>query len=367
MAGTTGFTGRLTAPIKRALLASAVLALLGAQAHGAPPRAAPAPSTGFVALVNRVSPAVVNIDVEQRVRRRIPDWFGTGEGTTTQVRRGVGSGFVIAADGLVVTNNHVVQGQSKLVVTLWDGRTLPGRVLGSDPLTDLALVKIEGRGLPFLVLGNSDRAQVGEWVIALGSPLGLRRTVTAGIVSSTNREVSINERLGFIQTDAAINPGNSGGPLVNMAGQVIGINAVIAADAQGIGFAIPVNALKLVLDDLRTKGRVERAWLGISFAGITPELVEQFPELKGQEGLVVARVTAGSPAQRAGLRPEDVIVAFEGKRVTAARDLIAAMARRRPGDRVTLSVQRGKRRLEVAMTLGTMPESAAQPVTPEEP
>ncbi|MNX92761.1 putative serine protease HtrA [compost metagenome] len=151
-----------------------------------------------------------------------------------------------------------------------------------------------------------------------------------------------------------------------MAGQVIGINAVIAAEAQGIGFAIPVNALKLVLDDLRAKGRVERAWLGISFAGITPELVEQFPELRGQEGLVVARVAQGSPAQRAGLKPEDVIVAFEGKKVTAARDLIAAMARHKPGDRITMTVQRGKRRQEVTMTLGTMPERETQPIAPDE-
>lgn len=323
---------------------------------------APAGPPNFVALVNRVSPAVVNIDVVRRTRRRISGWPDEGgmDGSS-RVQRGVGSGFLIESGGLIVTNNHVVQGQPELTVTLWNGRTYTGKVLGTDPLTDIALIKIQAKGLPVMPLGNSDTAHVGEWVLAMGSPLGLRRTVTAGIISSTNREVSINERMSFLQTDAAINPGNSGGPLVNMTGQVIGINTAIAYEAQGIGFAIPINALKLVLNDLKTKGHVVRAWLGVSFAGITPELAERFPELKGQKGVIIAQVVSDSPAEQAGLQTEDVITTVDGTPITSARDLVTVMARHKPGDKVRLTYRRAGKPRTVTMTLGTMPASVAQP------
>ncbi len=338
--------------------------LAGMLAASALPVAAqpPAGATNFVGLVNRVSPAVVNIDVIRRVRRQIPGWPEEGgPGGSSRVRRGVGSGFLIERNGLIVTNSHVVQGQPDLVVTLWNGRTYKAKLLGNDPLTDIALLKIEAAGVPTLTLGNSDTAHVGEWVLALGSPLGLQRTVTAGIISSTNREVAINERMAFLQTDAAINPGNSGGPLVNMAGQVIGINTAIAADAQGIGFAIPINALKLIVNDLKTKGHVVRAWLGVSFAGITPELAERFPELKGQKGVVVAEVVSGSPAALAGLKTEDIITAVDGKPIESARDLVGIMAVHKPGDRIKLTYRRGGQARTTTLSLGTMPASVAQP------
>lgn len=347
---------------RRILKWALMLALVttGVPAVAAPPQAG---ATSFVGLVNRVSPAVVNIDVIRRTRRRIPGWPDEGSlDGASGVQRGVGSGFLVEASGLIVTNSHVVQGQPELMVTLWNGRTYTGKVLGNDPLTDLALVKIDARGVPTVPLGNSDTAHVGEWVLALGSPLGLRRTVTAGIISSTNREVAVNERMAFLQTDAAINPGNSGGPLVNMAGQVIGINTAIAAEAQGIGFAIPVNALKLVLNDLKTRGHVVRAWLGVSFAGITPELAERFPELKGQKGVIIAQVVPGSPAEEAGLRTEDILTAVDGKAITSARDLVEAMARRKPGEKVRLTYRRGGKQATATLTLGTMPASAAQPL-----
>lgn len=329
----------------------------------APPEAPP----GFTKLVQRVSPAVVNIDVVRRVRQRMFEWFGEASEPSTTVQRGVGSGFVIERTGLIVTNHHVVAGKPDLTITLGNGRTLHGKVIGSDPLTDVALVRVQASNMAALLLGNSDRAQVGEWVLAFGSPLGLRRTVTAGIISSTNREVSFNERIGFLQTDAAINPGNSGGPLVNMAGQVIGINTAIAAEAQGIGFAIPINSLKLILNELKTTGHVSRAWLGISFAEITPELQENFPELRGKRGLVVAQVVPGGPAARAGVRVEDLLIAIDGATLVTTRDLIAAMARRHPGDRVILQVQRDGKQLQFPLQLQTMPPSVATPPQPEEP
>lgn len=340
---------------------------LGIESAPAFSQAAPAGPPGFAALVQRVSPAVVNIDVVRRVRRRMFEWFGEATEPSITVQRGVGSGFLIDRDGFIVTNHHVVSGKPDLTITLASGRTLRGKVLGSDPLTDVALVRVQASDLPSLPLGNSDQAQVGEWVLAFGSPLGLRRTVTAGIISSTNREVSFNERIGFLQTDAAINPGNSGGPLVNMAGQVVGINTAIAAEAQGIGFAIPINALKLILNELKATGHVSRAWLGISFAEITPELQENFPELKGKQGLVIAQVARGGPAERAGVRVEDLLLSLDAQPLRTTRDLITAMARRHPGERVELVVQRNGKRLRLSLTLATMPPSIETPPQLEEP
>jgi S1-C subfamily serine protease len=346
----------MVSPWWRPALAAGALALMSRPSLAVPP-------VDFVPIVNRVSPAVANIDVVRHVRRRMPGWFSDGR-SGSAVQRGVGSGFVISPDGLVVTNAHVVEGKPELTVTLWSGRSYRGRVIGTDPLTDVALVRIPAHHLAVLPLGNSDSVQAGEWVLAFGSPLGLRRTVTSGIVSSTNREVEVNERIGFLQTDAAINPGNSGGPLVDMQGRAIGINTAIAAEAQGIGFAIPINALKLVLHDLETRGRVIRPWLGISFATITPELSAEYPELAGRRGLVVAEVVPGGPADRAGLMVEDVIVALNGQPMATSRDLIAAMARHHPGERVALTVLRGRRRLQVPVTLQTMPATLRPPAEP---
>ncbi len=326
-----------------------------------PPAVAQGAPTSFRSLVERVIPSVVNIDVTRRVRPQVPRGFDRFfETPPTQEQQGVGSGFIIDASGLIVTNYHVIRGRAELSVTLHDGTAHHGRVIGSDPLTDLALVKIDAKGLKPLALGNSDQMFPGDWVLALGSPLGLQESVTAGIISSVNREVAIAERTNYLQTDAAINPGNSGGPLVNMAGQVIGVNTAIAQGAQGIGFAIPANTLSQVLTDLREKGRVERAWLGVAVAAINAQIAGQLPGAKADQGLVVLEVVAGSPAAKAGLRSEDVILSVDGKALSEPRDLIHYLNTKKPGQRVRLRVLRGGQTRDVNLTLATMPASAVQ-------
>jgi S1-C subfamily serine protease len=326
-----------------------------------PPAAAQGTPASFRSLVDRVIPSVVNIDVTRRVRPTVPRGFDRFfETPPSQEQQGVGSGFIIDANGLIVTNYHVIQGRAELSVTLHDGKAYNGRVIGTDPLTDIALVKIEARGLKPLALGNSDQIYPGDWVLALGSPLGLQETVTAGIISSVNREVAIAERTNYLQTDAAINPGNSGGPLVNMQGQVVGMNTAIARGAQGIGFAVPVNTLAQVLPDLRTKGQVERAWLGVAVAGINAQIAGEIRGARAGNGLVVLEVVAGSPAAQAGLQPEDVILSVDGRALAEPRDLIGYLNQKRPGQRVRLRVLRGGQTRNVDLTLSTMPASAVQ-------
>jgi serine protease Do len=326
-----------------------------------PPAAAQGTPPSFRSLVERVIPSVVNIDVTRRVRPQMPQGFDRFfDAPPSREQQGVGSGFIIDASGLIVTNFHVIRGRAELSVTLHDGTAHHGRVIGTDPLTDLALVKIEAKGLKPLTLGNSDQMFPGDWVLALGSPLGLEESVTAGIISSVNREVAIAERTNYLQTDAAINPGNSGGPLVNMAGQVIGVNTAIAQGAQGIGFAIPASTLSQVLTELREKGRVDRAWLGVAVAAINAQMAGQLPGAKAGQGLVVLEVVSGSPAAKAGLRSEDVILSVDGKALAEPRDLILYLNTKKPGQRVRLSVLRGGETRRVDLTLATMPASAVQ-------
>jgi len=320
-------------------------------------------------LVQQAAPAVVNIDTVTRERRPamldpFQQFFGGEAPTQEYVQKGVGSGFVIDPSGIIVTNNHVVKGATQLTVTLDDGRKFPGKVLGRDPGTDVAVVKIDGQNLPTLPLGESHNVRVGEWVVAIGSPLGLSKTVTAGIVSALNRDVSINERVSFLQTDAAINPGNSGGPLVNMAGQVIGINTAIAAQAQGIGFAIPSDTARSIVDQLRSKGKVERAWIGVSIAELTPERAEQlFTKL--EPGILVRQVVPGGPAAQAGLRDGDVILEADGHQAEKPADLIHYLSNKRVGEKVNLLVSREGQRKTLGVTLGAMPDNAQVPA-PEE-
>ena len=309
----------------------------------------------FAQLARRVSPAVVNIDVLQEVQV-FP--FFSGEGPV-KVQKGVGSGFVIDSTGLIATNHHVIRGRNEITVTFSDGRRIRGKVLASDDVTDVALVRIPGQGLSTLALANSDAAQVGDWVLAFGSPLGLRRTVTSGIISATGREFSEAERVNYLQTDAAINPGNSGGPLVNLAGQVVGINAFIAAGAQGIGFAIPSNTVRDVVTQLRTHGRVERPWLGVKVARLTTELANQVGAKAGQ-GVVIFEVIPGSPSARAGLEPGDVVLSIGGKSIKDPTDLVTQLSRRKVGQKLDMVVQReGKRR-------GVSVKLTAKPRMPEE-
>jgi S1-C subfamily serine protease len=313
----------------------------------------------FRGLVDRVIPSVVNIDVTRRVRPQLPRGFDRFfESPPTQEQQGVGSGFIIDPDGLILTNYHVIRGRAELSVTLHDGKTHQGRVIGTDPLTDVALIKIEAKGLKPLPLGNSDQMHPGDWVLALGSPLGLQETVTAGIISSVNRAVAIAERTNYLQTDAAINPGNSGGPLVNMAGQAVGMNTAIAQGAQGIGFAVPVNTITAVLPDLRAKGRVERAWLGVAVAAINPQIAQEIPGAKVGAGLVVLEVVANSPAERAGLQSEDILLSLDGKTLSEPRDLILLLNQKRPGQRVRVRILRGGKTRDLDLVLSTMPASA---------
>jgi len=270
---------------------------------------------------------------------------------------GQGSGFLVSADGYLLTNHHVVASAGRIVVVLRDGREFVAKVIGSDPKSDVALLKVEGKDLPYLKLGDSDAMRVGEWVVAIGNPFGLSSTVTAGIVSAKGRNsVGINDYENFIQTDAAINPGNSGGPLLNLRGEVIGINSAILSRSganAGIGFAIPVNLAKRVQEQLRRNGKVVRGYLGVTIQELTPELAETFGT---RRGVLVADVAKGSPAERAGLQAGDVVVALGGdelKNIGALRNRVAALA---PGAKAMFAVMRDGSRLEVEVTIGTRAE-----------
>lgn len=272
----------------------------------------------IVEAVERVEPAVVRIDSARTVTQQESP-FGFVFGLPQErVERGTGSGFLISANGQILTNAHVVEGTQQVRVALTDGRSFEGRVLGSDPLTDVAVVKIEATDLPTVSIGDSNQLQAGEWAIAIGNPLGLDSTVTAGIISATGRSSSDigvpDKRVGFIQTDAAINPGNSGGPLVNAAGEVIGMNTAIISGAQGLGFAIPIETAQRVAQQLISTGKVQHPYLGIQMVDLTPETRQQIANnsalkfnLKVDRGVLAISIVAGSPAASAGFQPGDVI------------------------------------------------------------
>jgi serine protease Do len=272
----------------------------------------------IVEAVDRVEPAVVRIDSARTVTQQESP-FGFVFGLPQErVERGTGSGFLISANGQILTNAHVVEGTQQVRVALTDGRSFEGRVLGSDPLTDVAVVKIEATDLPTVSIGDSNQLQPGEWAIAIGNPLGLDSTVTAGIISATGRSSSDigvpDKRVGFIQTDAAINPGNSGGPLVNAAGEVIGMNTAIISGAQGLGFAIPIETAQRVAQQLISTGKVQHPYLGIQMVDLTPETRQQIANnsalkfnLKVDRGVLAISIVAGSPAASAGFQPGDVI------------------------------------------------------------
>ncbi len=298
------------------------------------------PAPNWVELAKAVKPAVVNV---------------TGRRDTG---RGMGSGFIIHADGYVVTNNHVVEGAEKVQVRLSDGRDLPATIVGLDPKTDLALLKVDGRGLPVIALGDSAALQVGEPVMAIGNPFGLQQTVTTGIVSATGRVIGAGPYDDFVQTDAPINPGNSGGPLVNARGQVVGINSVIfsrTGGSVGIGFAIPVNLAKSVFSQLAANGRVERGWLGVSIQEITPALAKSLG-LADERGALVAQVTEGSPAATAGIKQGDVIVAVAGRAVGRSADLPPLVANLEPGHPVKLTVVRDGKPTTLEVTVARLEE-----------
>ncbi len=298
----------------------------------------------FKEIVKRSAPAVVSLRLTE-----------PPEGHPSRPQRTLGSGFFISSDGLIVTNSHVVEGTERVLVRLSDLRELSGRVVGRDIKTDLALIRISGEGLPFLKIADSERLEVGEWVVAVGNPFGLEETATVGVVSALGRAIGTGPYDDFIQTDASINPGNSGGPLLNLKGEVIGINTAINPTAQGIGFAIPGTLAKGVISALMRGGRVVRGWLGVLIQEVTPELKRAFA-LPSDAGALVSDLLPESPAARAGMERGDVIVEFDGHRVDRMRRLPTIVAGTRVGKEVQVTVLRNGEPLKLKVRIVEMPE-----------
>ena len=310
----------------------------------------------FAPLVSRVRPAVVTITATARADGAAP--FGP-EGQRPM--RALGSGFIVDADGTIVTNNHVVREASSVMVTLDDGRELPARILGRDPRTDIAVLKVDAAApLPWLALDNSDNAHPGDWVVAVGNPFGLGGSVTAGIVSARGRNIGQGPYDDYLQVDAAINSGNSGGPLFSMEGSVVGVNTAIYSPnggSVGIGFAIPSNQVRQVVADIRANGRVDRGWLGAASQPLTPALAQGLG-MVGVTGALVGDVLPNSPAAQAGLRGGDVVVAMDGQPVPDSRSLARVVGGARPGAAVTLTVRRGAETKQLQATLARLEERA---------
>jgi len=346
----------------------------------APVAAVPQPN--WVELTRALKPAVVNIStkrVEERVQFQNPFGNQGPFGDNQQLQqffkrfgeqqpprrtvRSMGSGFIINAAGYIVTNNHVVEGATDIRVKIADGREMAAKVVGRDPKTDLALIKVEASGLPVIPLGDSTKLQVGEPVMAIGNPFGLEQTVTTGIVSATGRVIGQGPYDDFIQTDASINPGNSGGPLINGRGQAVGINAAIfsqSGGSVGIGFAIPVNQAKSVVTQLVASGKVTRGWLGVTIQPLTAELAKGFNVTEGT-GALVAGVQDGSPAARAGVKAGDIITHYDGQKVATSADLPKLVAATAVGRQVPVTVVREGKKVALNVTVAQMDEPG-QPV-----
>lgn len=348
------------------------------------PAAAGAQLPDFTDLVERSSPAVVNISTTQEVEggREMPgmpdlpedhpfrdflDRFledeGKGQAPPPQFdSQSLGSGFIISADGYILTNNHVVDGASEIVVRLNDRREMVAELVGSDERSDLALLKVDAEDLPTVDIGQSSDLEVGEWVLAIGSPFGFEYSVTAGIVSAKGRNLPTENYVPFLQTDVAINPGNSGGPLFNLDGEVVGVNSHIYSRSggfQGVSFAIPIELAMDVVEQLRDDGRVTRAWLGVLIQDVTRELAESFG-MDRPEGALVAQVLPDSPAADSGLQAGDVIVEFNGREVPTSGALPPMVGRMPVGESVTLTVVRDGEREELDVTLEELPEDTAR-------
>jgi serine protease Do len=325
----------------------------------------------FADVVERINAAVVNIDATSRAaesrgqRNRIvppppPDLFGDSQDFGTPrnndaPRRGAGSGFIIESDGSILTNYHVIDRADRIIVKLSDGRSLRASVVGADPDTDIALIKVDGqKGLPVAPLGDSSTLRPGEWVCAIGNPLGYEHSVTVGVVSYVGRKLFDASLDNYIQTDAAINFGNSGGPLINSRGQVIGINAAISSRASNIGFAVPINGASAILPQLRARGRVIRGYIGVGLRDVDPDL-QQSLSLSVSRGALVQDVTQDSPADRAGVLPYDVVLSLDGKAVANDNDLIEEIASRVPGSTARLKLLRNGREESLAVKLAERP------------
>ncbi|MCF4969760.1 HhoA/HhoB/HtrA family serine endopeptidase [Nostoc sp. CMAA1605] len=348
------------------------------------PEAAPPPiipSSGdpnfVVKVVQRVGGAVVRIDSARTVTSRVPDEFNDpffrrffGENIPSQprqrVERGSGSGFIISKSGQILTNAHVVDGADQVTVTLKDGRSFDGKVLGEDPVTDVAVIQIDANNLPTVALGNSDSLQPGQPVIAIGNPLGLNNTVTSGIISATGRSSSdigaSDKRVDYLQTDAAINPGNSGGPLLNANGQVIGMNTAIIRGAQGLGFAIPIKTVEKISQELIAKGRVDHPYLGVQMVTLTPQIRERINErfsdrvnITSDKGVLLVRIAPRSPAASAGLRAGDVIQRINNQPVTTVEQVQKLVEESKIGSPLQVQVEREGQTEQIAVKPAPLP------------
>ena len=342
-----------------------------------PAKSSPQTNLNFIAkAAQKVGPAVVKIDATRKVSDQMGDtwehpFFRRFFGDETPIprehtERGTGSGFIFTPDGQLLTNAHVVDGTTEVKVTLKDGQVYQGKVLGTDPMTDVAVVKIEAENLPTVDIGNAEQLNPGEWAIAIGNPLGLDNTVTVGIISALGRsssEVGVpDKRVRFIQTDAAINPGNSGGPLLNSQGQVIGINTAIRADAQGLGVAIPIETAQRVAKQLLTNGKADHPYLGIHMITLNAELRKEFNEeqqfpfkVTDNEGVLVVRVVEGSPAQKGGLKQGDIMVKVGGQPVSKAVEVQEQVELSTIGETLAVEVMREGKSVTLEVFPGSFP------------
>lgn len=334
----------------------------------------------FSSIVKNVSPAVVNIATVKALRgpgeddplfEFYEDFFGPFyEQKGPKKEQGLGSGVIVSPDGYIVTNYHVVSGAEKIQVTLYDKRVLAGKIIGADPKTDLAVVKISSEGLPMLNWGDSDDLRVGEFVLAVGNPFGLNHTVTLGIVSAVGRaNVGIADYEDFIQTDAAINPGNSGGPLVDAGGKLVGINTAIFSRSggyQGIGFAVPSNMARLVMEQLLKEGRVIRGWLGVTIQELTPELSRKFGYDR-TEGALVIEAMRGGPAEKSGVRRGDIILEYGGKDIEGTAALKNMAAKSRPGSTVPITILRAGKNISLSAVVEELPTELEKETPDERP
>ncbi|WP_019505579.1 HhoA/HhoB/HtrA family serine endopeptidase [Pleurocapsa sp. PCC 7319] len=333
-------------------------------------------------VVKQVGDSVVRIDASRKVSTNAPamfndpffrQFFGSQmpDFPQEQIQRGMGSGFVVSSDGLIITNAHVVEGSEEVEITLKDGRTFKGEVMGTDPMTDVGVIKIDAENLPTVKIADSNQLQPGEYAIAIGNPLGLDNTVTTGIVSATGRssaQVGVGDkRVNFIQTDAAINPGNSGGPLLNAKGEVIGVNTAIIQGAQGLGFAIPINQARDVADQLVTKGKVDHPYLGIQMVAITPEFQEQLKasgeksQITEKEGVVIMDVVADSPAEKAGLKIGDTIKKVDGESVLQPDEIQKLVQKAKVGDELPIQLIRDGQKVDLEIKVGILPAPQSTP------
>ncbi|MEO7242274.1 MAG: trypsin-like peptidase domain-containing protein, partial [Variovorax sp.] len=317
------------------------------------------------AAAKKAAPAVVSINTSKLAASHphgnepwFRFFFGDPDGNQTQT--GLGSGVIVSSDGYVLTNNHVVEGADEIEVTLNDMRHATGKVIGTDPETDLAVLKIQLEKLPVVVLGNSDALLVGDQVLAIGNPFGVGQTVTSGIVSALGRnQLGINTFENFIQTDAAINPGNSGGALIDIAGNLQGINTAIysrSGGSMGIGFAIPVSTARQVLESIVKDGKVTRGWIGVEPNNVSPELASLFG-VKAERGVIITGVLQDGPAARAGIQPGDVVTAVNDKSVANVQELLARVAALKPGTASQFALQRGTSKLQVDVVPGPRPNT----------